>query len=113
MGLVETPVSFLDMRGICMRQSRVFPQGLMFQYDPPSPPRGYMADLVALLEPMMNFTCTVSIADGYGALINGSWNGLVNEASLKWLFSVTEGICLLYTSPSPRDKRQSRMPSSA
>ena len=23
------------------------------------------------------------------------------------------GICLLYTSPSPRDKRQSRMPSSA
>ena len=25
----------------------------------------------------------------------------------------TESICLLYTSPSPRDKRQSRMPSSA
>ena len=24
-----------------------------------------------------------------------------------------KGICLLYTSPSPRDKRQSRMPSSA
>ena len=24
-----------------------------------------------------------------------------------------DGICLLYTSPSPRDKRQSRMPSSA
>ena len=24
-----------------------------------------------------------------------------------------EGYCLLYTSPSPRDKRQSRMPSSA
>ena len=28
----------------------------------------------------------------------------------KWLMSK---ICLLYTSPSPRDKRQSRMPSSA
>ena len=26
---------------------------------------------------------------------------------------VDNGICLLYTSPSPRDKRQSRMPSSA
>ena len=26
---------------------------------------------------------------------------------------VASGICLLYTSPSPRDKRQSRMPSSA
>ena len=25
----------------------------------------------------------------------------------------TDNICLLYTSPSPRDKRQSRMPSSA
>ena len=29
------------------------------------------------------------------------------------LFSVPLGACLLYTSPSPRDKRQSRMPSSA
>ena len=27
--------------------------------------------------------------------------------------SIFEGVCLLYTSPSPRDKRQSRMPSSA
>ena len=27
--------------------------------------------------------------------------------------SVRTNICLLYTSPSPRDKRQSRMPSSA
>ena len=27
--------------------------------------------------------------------------------------NATVGICLLYTSPSPRDKRQSRMPSSA
>ena len=26
---------------------------------------------------------------------------------------LTSGSCLLYTSPSPRDKRQSRMPSSA
>ena len=30
-----------------------------------------------------------------------------------WLFSSPEYSCLLYTSPSPRDKRQSRMPSSA
>ena len=26
---------------------------------------------------------------------------------------IVDYICLLYTSPSPRDKRQSRMPSSA
>ena len=28
-------------------------------------------------------------------------------------FGADDVICLLYTSPSPRDKRQSRMPSSA
>ena len=37
-------------------------------------------------------------------------SGLKRLFSLKSLF---EGGCLLYTSPSPRDKRQSRMPSSA
>ena len=31
----------------------------------------------------------------------------------KWIRENPEKICLLYTSPSPRDKRQSRMPSSA
>ena len=31
--------------------------------------------------------------------------------ALRWLISASS--CLLYTSPSPRDKRQSRMPSSA
>ena len=30
-----------------------------------------------------------------------------------YLFEIWNGGCLLYTSPSPRDKRQSRMPSSA
>ena len=30
-----------------------------------------------------------------------------------YLLAVTSNACLLYTSPSPRDKRQSRMPSSA
>ena len=32
---------------------------------------------------------------------------------MKNLISVLDNCCLLYTSPSPRDKRQSRMPSSA
>ena len=37
------------------------------------------------------------------------------EATLKILEHIDEESinCLLYTSPSPRDKRQSRMPSSA
>ena len=33
--------------------------------------------------------------------------------SFSFIFSPRPGTCLLYTSPSPRDKRQTRMPSSA
>ena len=41
--------------------------------------------------------------------------GLSKSDSAKAVDSVLDTItsCLLYTSPSPRDKRQSRMPSSA
>ena len=35
-----------------------------------------------------------------------------NDVTSKFA-AITENTCLLYTSPSPRDKRQSRMPSSA
>ena len=35
------------------------------------------------------------------------------EKALEWYDSKEYKPCLLYTSPSPRDKRQSRMPSSA
>ena len=35
------------------------------------------------------------------------------KAAVELLFKVQVESCLLYTSPSPRDKRQSRMPSSA
>ena len=42
---------------------------------------------------------------GYGGF-NISLNPTFNPFAIYW-------ICLLYTSPSPRDKRQSRMPSSA
>ena len=38
-----------------------------------------------------------------------------NKANQEFYSKISEqlNICLLYTSPSPRDKRQSRMPSSA
>ena len=49
----------------------------------------------------------------------GSMMGLLTEGNIVYL-SKTDNekrklkyTCLLYTSPSPRDKRQSRMPSSA
>ena len=36
-----------------------------------------------------------------------------NPADLKWFKKNTINCCLLYTSPSPRDRQKSRMPSSA
>ena len=44
------------------------------------------------------------VLTGFG-VGEGHWGGLAQRAQVKG--------CLLYTSPSPRDKRQSRMPSSA
>ena len=41
-----------------------------------------------------------------------SLSGLKNLTSVWWV-DIYRNPCLLYTSPSPRDKRQSRMPSSA
>ena len=40
-------------------------------------------------------------------------NEMWDQATRYWKTLVTDSNCLLYTSPSPRDKRQSRMPSSA
>ena len=39
--------------------------------------------------------------------------GIINLQPFYSIFLGMASICLLYTSPSPRDKRQSRMPSSA
>ena len=46
---------------------------------------------------------------------SGSVYSLISDklATELKLTTVPSNICLLYTSPSPRDKRQSRMPSSA
>ena len=54
---------------------------------------------------------------GYGEKTNSSLNDGWNKNALKYDSKndlENSGLsCLLYTSPSPRDKRQSRMPSSA
>ena len=58
----------------------------------------------------------------FGHLLAAVWRGLhIEKFSIGfgqriWGFTKNKVefiICLLYTSPSPRDKRQSRMPSSA
>ena len=52
-----------------------------------------------------------------GGLIGGLLSGFIADAIGRKRVLIGLGclylICLLYTSPSPRDKRQSRMPSSA
>ena len=46
---------------------------------------------------------------GGSTLLERAINLLINHG----VEEITVNTCLLYTSPSPRDKRQSRMPSSA
>ena len=47
-------------------------------------------------------------------LLMGLQDDLSDMLSATGKYTITlDEVCLLYTSPSPRDKRQSRMPSSA
>ena len=61
----------------------------------------------AVFEPAMAGPFTMVQAMAFGLVIL-----LLSSTVLYYIFS-SEEVCLLYTSPSPRDKRQSRMPSSA
>ena len=47
---------------------------------------------------------------GYKKLVKWGWDKACKKVDVKVAQAAS---CLLYTSPSPRDKRQSRMPSSA
>ena len=70
-----------------------------------------------------NFASEVVILDIKDGFAEGKAMDLMQTASLNDFdtkivgttndYSKTANSCLLYTSPSPRDKRQSRMPSSA
>ena len=53
------------------------------------------------------------IVEGTNILLERGWSAdrVLNDALVEGMRIV--GICLLYTSPSPRDQRGSRMPSSA
>ena len=53
---------------------------------------------------------TREILASEGAVILAYWHEHI--ATVPWLLR-RHGICLLYTSPSPRDRQKSRMPSSA
>ena len=55
---------------------------------------------------LQSFFPILLIALGVASLVLGRMDGLADQV-------IAFADCLLYTSPSPRDKRQSRMPSSA
>ena len=46
-------------------------------------------------------------------LVDAAAGGELSDYTLRRIGTDLEGFCLLYTSPSPRDQRGSRMPSSA
>ena len=49
----------------------------------------------------------------YGNYQSGIWNHFCNQRCLMDYMQTHIQSCLLYTSPSPRDRTRSRMPSSA
>ena len=57
---------------------------------------------------LLEIVNSANVACGYHAGDDESMNQVVQISKKNGV-----SICLLYTSPSPRDKRQSRMPSSA
>ena len=56
------------------------------------------------------FSQNITMVDPSNNIGIDKW-GIVNDGVMGGISQ--SNICLLYTSPSPRDKRQSRMPSSA
>ena len=64
------------------------------------------------LREVLGEICDVVRGPVSGETVSTDAEGMIREG--RWLREIDDTyICLLYTSPSPRDKRQSRMPSSA
>ena len=66
----------------------------------------------------LNETTSITVSEGIDAIniSEGDYQGLPNPHAwmgLNEALIYVDNICLLYTSPSPRDMRRSRMPSSA
>ena len=73
------------------------------------------ATLAKLIQSHQINTAGIAVIN-QGKLVLQTQYGMQSEqipASNETLFNAASLTCLLYTSPSPRDKRQSRMPSSA
>ena len=76
----------------------------------PPKQRGHTVRIVDVAEVPIDFGLIENTLDGLKA--HSNWDRKHNGAGLLAIEVSPEG-CLLYTSPSPRDQRGSRMPSSA
>ena len=94
----------------------------MFEYIGPMA-KDYIYAVVPLLEDALmdrdqvhrQIACTAVKHLALGVRGHGREDALRHLLNFVWpnIFETSPHLCLLYTSPSPRDKRQSRMPSSA
>ena len=66
-----------------------------------------------LLEAVSSLKKAVSIKPNYSEAFNNMGNALQDLGKLEEAIQAYNTACLLYTSPSPRDRSLSRMPSSA
>ena len=72
--------------------------------------QSYTIDLYKEIEETSSHSVGLHITGGFYAASTKEWYDYLKRERSKARYM---GLCLLYTSPSPRDKRQSRMPSSA
>ena len=66
----------------------------------------WRADALFVYENGGNGVCATADENGIGCAVGGAKGNSLKSSSIRTL-------CLLYTSPSPRDRQKSRMPSSA
>ena len=74
------------------------------------------ANAIAFAGQTITLSAYLSGSVATGITYNVGWSTAVdnpNSGSWTYLAGVTGTTCLLYTSPSPRDRQKSRMPSSA
>ena len=110
-GMKETPPPAIELRNVSKSFGPVHAnRNISLKIE-----RGHIHGIVgengAGKSTLMNILYGMHMADSGEILINGEAVKLNSSAH-----AINLGIgmvCLLYTSPSPRDKRQSRMPSSA
>ena len=70
-------------------------------------------ELLHVTDEVRDMVETEASADDIRNVARSQGMTTLREAGLKLIFDGITTICLLYTSPSPRDQRGSRMPSSA